>query len=128
MAGYQPVRIGETCGAVARTGPVRPKRGDAPSGGAPSGGAPSGGAPPTTAGGDALPASADQPLRRFFSALAAENFAALEAAILIVSPVDGLRPSRAARWLTLNLPKPASATSPPAASSSETTSSAASTT
>ena len=34
----------------------------------------------------------DQPLRRFFSALAAENFAALLAAMLIVSPVDGLRP------------------------------------
>ena len=35
------------------------------------------------------------------------------------APVDGLRPCLAARWLTLNLPKPASATSPPAASSSE---------
>src|SRR5271167_1177466 len=66
-------------------------------------------------------AAGDQ-LRRFFSALAAENFAALLAAMLIVSPVDGFRPCRAARWLTLNLPKPASATSPPAASSSETTS------
>src|SRR5438128_563034 len=33
--------------------------------------------------------------------------------------VEGLRPMRAARWLTLNLPKPASETSPPAASSSE---------
>jgi hypothetical protein len=36
-------------------------------------------------------------LRRFFSALAAENFAALLAAMLIASPVDGLRPCRAAR-------------------------------
>src|ERR1700733_5624208 len=70
--------------------------------------------------------SPDQPLRRFFSALAAENFAALEAAIWIVAPVDGLRPWRAARWLTLNLPKPASATSPPRASSSDTDSIAAS--
>src|ERR1039457_5900558 len=72
--------------------------------------------------------SQDQGFRRFFSALAAENFAALLAAMLIVAPVDGLRPCRAARWLTLNLPKPASATSPPAASSSETTSIAVSTT
>jgi hypothetical protein len=41
--------------------------------------------------------SGQDQLRRFFSALAAENFAALLAAMLIVSPVDGLRPSRAAR-------------------------------
>src|ERR1700757_2571955 len=70
----------------------------------------------------------DQGLRRFFNALAAENFAALLAPIWIVWPVEGLRPCRAARWLTLNLPKPASATSPPAASSSETVSMTVSTT
>jgi hypothetical protein len=52
----------------------------------------------------------------FFSAAAAENFAALLAAIWIVWPVAGLRPSRAVRSLTLNLPKPAIATSRPAAS------------
>jgi hypothetical protein len=50
------------------------------------------------------------------SAEAAENFAALLAAIWIVSPVWGLRPSRAKRLLTPNLPKPAIATPPPAAS------------
>jgi len=33
-----------------------------------------------------------QGFRRFFSALAAENFAALLAAMLIVAPVDGLVP------------------------------------
>src|SRR5271167_215770 len=70
-------------------------------------------------------AAGDQ-LRRFFSALAAENFAALLAAMLIVSPVDGFRPCLAARWLTLNLPNPASATSPPPASSLEIVSIAAS--
>jgi hypothetical protein len=52
-----------------------------------------------------------------FSAAAAENLAARLAAIWIVSPVAGLRPSRAARSATLNLPKPAIATSWPAASS-----------
>jgi len=36
-----------------------------------------------------------QPLSSFFSAEAAENFAALLAAIWMVSPVAGLRPSRA---------------------------------
>src|SRR5262249_19160149 len=63
-----------------------------------------------------------QGVRRFFRALAAEKFAALLAGIWIVCPVDGLRPRRAARELTLNLPKPASATSPPAANSSDTAS------
>src|SRR3954452_11861149 len=48
---------------------------------------------------------------------AAEKRAALLAAIWIVSPVAGLRPSRAERSLTLNLPKPETATSPPPASS-----------
>jgi hypothetical protein len=42
----------------------------------------------------------------FFSAAAAENLAARLAAIWIVSPDAGLRSSRAARPLTLNLPKP----------------------
>jgi len=60
-------------------------------------------------------------------AAAAENFAARLAAIWIVSPVAGLRPSRAARSLTVNLPKPAIATSRPAASSPVIASNAAST-
>jgi hypothetical protein len=66
-------------------------------------------------------------LIRFFRALAAENLALLLAAIAIVSPVAGLRPSRAARLLTLNLPNPARETSPPLASWLETASRAAST-
>jgi hypothetical protein len=45
--------------------------------------------------------AAGQPLSRFRPA-AAENFAARLAAIWIVSPVAGLRPSRAARSLTAN--------------------------
>ena len=48
---------------------------------------------------------------------AAENFAALLAAIWMRSPVAGLTPWRAARSETLNLPKPAIATSPPFCSS-----------
>jgi hypothetical protein len=51
------------------------------------------------------------------SALAAENFATRLAAIWIVWPVAGFRPSRAARSRPVNLPKPAIATSRPAASS-----------
>src|SRR5580692_9777831 len=69
-----------------------------------------------------LEGDAPSQLRRFLSALAAENLAALLAAMLIVAPVAGLRPCRAARWLMLNFPKPARATSPPAASSSATAS------
>jgi hypothetical protein len=64
---------------------------------------------------------------RLFNALAAENFALLLAAIEIVSPVAGLRPSRAARLLTLNLPNPARETSFPLANWVETASNAAST-
>jgi hypothetical protein len=62
----------------------------------------------------------------FFSAAAAENFATVLAAIWIVSPLAGLRPSRAARSLALNLPNPAIATSRPAASSLAIASNAAS--
>jgi hypothetical protein len=39
------------------------------------------------------------------------NESLLEAAILIAAPVAGLRPSRSARLVTLNLPKPLSETS-----------------
>src|SRR5579863_9858960 len=67
------------------------------------------------------------PLSSFFSALAAENLAALLAAMLIVAPVAGLRPVRAARLETPNLPKPATDTSPPAASSAAIASNTAST-
>jgi hypothetical protein len=68
-----------------------------------------------------------QPSSCCFSAAAAENFAARLAAIWIVLPLAELRPSRAARSLTLNLPRPAIATSRPAASSSAIASHAAST-
>ena len=44
-------------------------------------------------------------MRRFLSALAAENLAALLAAMLIVCPVAGLRPYRAARRMTVKLTK-----------------------
>jgi hypothetical protein len=55
--------------------------------------------------------------RALFNAVAGENLTARRAAIWIVSPVAGLRPSRAERSATLNLPKPATATSPLPASS-----------
>src|SRR5574344_610298 len=54
---------------------------------------------------------------RAFPAL---NFGDLQAAILIVSPVFGLRPSRAARLPTSNVPKPISWTDPPFFSSFDT--------
>jgi hypothetical protein len=41
-------------------------------------------------------------------ALAGVKVSFLEAAIAIVAPVDGLRPSRAGLSLTLNLPNPGS--------------------
>jgi hypothetical protein len=44
-----------------------------------------------------LDAPIDQPLTAFLSSLLAENFAARDAEIWIVSPVLGLRPCRAAR-------------------------------
>jgi len=40
------------------------------------------------------------------NALPAENLTVLDAAILIASPVLGLRPTRAARFPELNVPKP----------------------
>jgi hypothetical protein len=49
------------------------------------------------------------------TAFAGVNDSFLEAAILIVAPVAGLRPSRAARLVTLNLPKPLSEISSPLA-------------
>jgi ABC-type multidrug transport system fused ATPase/permease subunit len=47
------------------------------------------------------------------SVVEGENFTSLRAAILILSPVLGLRPTRAARWPILKLPKPEMATGLP---------------
>src|SRR5215831_12451121 len=44
-------------------------------------------------------------LTAFFSSNPAENFGTLAAAILMVSPVRGLRPKRAFRFATVNVPK-----------------------
>ena len=52
-------------------------------------------------------------LTAFFSPAPAENFGTRDAAIWIRSPVAGLRPSRALRCETLNLPKPEKVTSLP---------------
>lgn len=52
------------------------------------------------------------------TAFAAENVNLREAAILIVSPVAGLRPSRAGVLFTLNFSKPLSAISSPFAAAS----------
>jgi hypothetical protein len=57
------------------------------------------------------PDEESQPFSRSLIALAGEKPSFFDAGILIVSPVDGLRPSRAARSFTLNLPKPESDTS-----------------
>lgn len=46
-----------------------------------------------------------------FSPFAAVNATFFEAAILIASPVAGLRPSRSGRSLTVNLPNPGIVTS-----------------
>ncbi len=56
-----------------------------------------------------------QSLSLSFTALAGEKPSVLDAAIWIVSPVAGLRPSRAALSLTLNLPKLLMETSSPLA-------------
>src|SRR5690606_8843068 len=48
-----------------------------------------------------------------FRALPGRNFGTLAFLILIVSPVRGLRPVRAARAETANVPKPTSVTVPP---------------
>src|SRR6185436_12237152 len=45
--------------------------------------------------------------------LATENFATVLAGILMAWPVAGLRPMRALRFTTLNLPRPAKGISPP---------------
>ena len=55
-----------------------------------------------------------------FKPLPALNAGDLEAAIVIVLPFCGLRPSRAARSRTSNVPKPITCTLPPAANSSGT--------
>ncbi len=47
------------------------------------------------------------------NAFPAENLTVLEAAILIASPVLGLRPTRAARFPELNVPKPINCTLSP---------------
>ena len=57
-----------------------------------------------------------------FKPLPALNAGDLEAAIVIVLPFCGLRPSRAARSRTSKVPKPITCTLPPAANSSATVS------
>src|SRR5205807_10612387 len=52
-------------------------------------------------------------LTAFFRPAPGVNFGTREAAILIFSPVAGLRPSRALRLLTLNFPNPEKTTSLP---------------
>ena len=63
----------------------------------------------------------------FFRPAPAVNFGTFEAAIWIVSPVAGLRPSRALRCETLNFPKPEKTTSLPRLSAPSMVSSTAST-
>jgi len=53
------------------------------------------------------------PFRSSFTALAGEYVSLREAAILIFSPLDGLRPSRSGVSLTLNFPNPGSEISSP---------------
>jgi len=52
-------------------------------------------------------------LTESFKPLPALNLGCFDAGMLIFSPVRGLRPSEARRWLTLNVPKPTRRTSPP---------------
>ncbi len=52
-------------------------------------------------------------LTDFFRPAPAVNFGTFDAAIWILSPVAGFRPSRALRCETLNLPKPENVISPP---------------
>ena len=54
-----------------------------------------------------------QPLSASFTAFAGVKLSFLAAAILIVAPVDGLRPSRSGVSFTLNFPKPAMLLSAP---------------
>ena len=53
------------------------------------------------------------PFTAAFSVAPALNAGALDALILMGAPVDGLRPLRAARFLTSNVPKPTKATLSP---------------
>src|SRR5271155_2685305 len=59
-------------------------------------------------------AVARQPFRESFTALAGEKVSFFDAAILIFSPFDGLRPSRSGESLVLNFPNPGNETSSPA--------------
>src|SRR3546814_8890721 len=59
-----------------------------------------------------------QPFSLSLTALAAAKVSFFDAAIWIVSPLAGLRPSRAGLSLTLNLPKPGSEISAPVAAAS----------
>ena len=70
----------------------------------------------TPFGGAGDPAGPHSGLRAFPSVpLAGVNETFFDAAIVIASPVDGLRPWRSGRSLTANLPKPAIETSSPLA-------------
>ena len=53
------------------------------------------------------------PLTALFNLLPALNFGTLAALIFIVAPVLGLRPARAARLVTLNVPNPTKETGLP---------------
>ena len=70
-------------------------------------------------------AGADQALSADLSAEAAENFAAVEAAMLIISPVAGFRPCRAWRLDAENAPNPGHATLSPSFMASVTVSNSA---
>src|SRR6476660_2174890 len=59
-----------------------------------------------------------QPFRRFLTDLADEKVSFFDAAILIFSPLAGLRPSRCGVALTLHFPNPGSDTSAPLAAAS----------
>src|SRR5208283_450353 len=65
-----------------------------------------------------LGAGPAQPFRRSLTDLADEKVSFLDAAILILSPLAGLRPSRSGITLTLNLPNPGRDTSAPLAAAS----------
>ena len=60
----------------------------------------------------------DQPLSRSLIAFAGVKVSFFDAAMVMVCPVAGLRPSRAGLAFTLNLPKPLSAISSPLAAAS----------
>src|SRR5262245_36459971 len=63
--------------------------------------------------GRSVPATYFAFFTRSFRFLATVNFTTVFAAILIGSPVAGLRPMRALRFATRNLPRPDIGTSPP---------------